>query len=121
MREPNPTMGYGLGLFVQDLGPGCGTVYQHNGSPPHGYGTLMYSSPDGTKTLTASVTWIDDATRGPGQGLPEAHRHPRQAGVLLTRGSPGRMTEGAHHDRRYGRHGKGRLVPEGVRAVAAFR
>ncbi|MFI6318880.1 serine hydrolase domain-containing protein [Nonomuraea sp. NPDC050556] len=65
MREPNPKMGYGLGLFVQDLGPGCGTVYQHNGSPPHGYGTLMYSSPDGTRTLTASVTWVDDATRGP--------------------------------------------------------
>ncbi|MDP4504041.1 hypothetical protein [Nonomuraea turcica] len=24
-------MGYGLGLFVQNLGSGCGTVYQHNG------------------------------------------------------------------------------------------
>ncbi|GAA2296512.1 serine hydrolase domain-containing protein [Nonomuraea roseoviolacea subsp. roseoviolacea] len=67
MRTPYPggKLGYGLGLFVQDLGPGCGVVYQHNGSPPHGYGTLMYSSPDGGKTLTASVTWVDEVTRGP--------------------------------------------------------
>ncbi|MEV0199127.1 serine hydrolase domain-containing protein [Nonomuraea sp. NPDC050691] len=67
MRKPYPggELGYGFGLFVQDLGPDCGTVYQHNGSPPHGYGALMYSSPDGRKTLTASVTWVDEATRGP--------------------------------------------------------
>ncbi|MFG3437728.1 serine hydrolase domain-containing protein [Nonomuraea sp. NPDC047897] len=65
MRKPHQKMGYGLGLFVQDLGPDCGTVYQHNGSPPHGYGAFMYSSPDGKKTLTASVTWVDEATRGP--------------------------------------------------------
>ncbi|RJL31902.1 serine hydrolase domain-containing protein [Bailinhaonella thermotolerans] len=62
---PLPQQGYGLGIWAQDLGPGCGTVYQHNGSPPHGYGALMYSSPDGSKTLTASVTWVDSATRGP--------------------------------------------------------
>ncbi|MFF4197477.1 serine hydrolase domain-containing protein [Nonomuraea sp. NPDC001831] len=60
-----PNQDYGLGIWAQDLGPGCGTVYQHNGSPPHGYGALMYSSPDGSKTLTASVTWLDSATRGP--------------------------------------------------------
>ncbi|MEV1169901.1 serine hydrolase domain-containing protein [Nonomuraea sp. NPDC049784] len=65
MRKPYGKYNYGFGLFVQDLGPNCGTVYQHNGSPPHGYGALMYSSPDGTKTLTASVTWVDEATRGP--------------------------------------------------------
>ncbi|MEQ4724876.1 serine hydrolase domain-containing protein [Nonomuraea sp. B19D2] len=65
MRKPYGKYNYGFGLFVQDLGPGCGTVYQHNGSPPHGYGALMYSSPDGSKTLTASVTWVDEATRGP--------------------------------------------------------
>ncbi|MEU7901172.1 serine hydrolase domain-containing protein [Nonomuraea sp. NPDC049152] len=65
MREPHPKMGYGLGLFVQDLGSNCGTVYQHNGSPPHGYGALMYSSPDGSTTMTGSVTWVDEATRGP--------------------------------------------------------
>lgn len=65
MRTPHPKMGYGLGVFVQDLGPGCGTVYQHNGSPPHGYGALMYSSPDGKTTVTGSVTWVDEASRGP--------------------------------------------------------
>ncbi|MEU1720380.1 serine hydrolase domain-containing protein [Nonomuraea sp. NPDC005692] len=62
---PLPGQDYGLGIWAQDLGSGCGTVYQHNGSPPHGYGALMYSSPDGSKTLTASVTWQDSATRGP--------------------------------------------------------
>ncbi|MFI6478552.1 serine hydrolase domain-containing protein [Nonomuraea sp. NPDC050663] len=68
MRKPYGKLGYGLGLFVQDLGPGCGTVYQHNGSPPHGYGALMYSSPDGKKTLTASVTWVDESpARGAAQ------------------------------------------------------
>ncbi|MFC4120024.1 serine hydrolase domain-containing protein [Nonomuraea zeae] len=65
MREPSGKLSYGLGVFAQDLGQGCGTVYQHNGSPPHGYGTLMYSSPDGKTTLTGSVTWVDSATRGP--------------------------------------------------------
>ncbi|GAA0918302.1 serine hydrolase domain-containing protein [Nonomuraea longicatena] len=65
MRKPHGKLKYGLGVFAQDLGPGCGTVYQHNGSPPHGYGALMYSSPDGKTTLTGSVTWVDSATRGP--------------------------------------------------------
>ncbi|MFC3450298.1 serine hydrolase domain-containing protein [Amycolatopsis speibonae] len=47
---------YGLGQFVQDLGPGCvGTVISHNGSN-NGYAALMYSTPDGSKTMTASVT-----------------------------------------------------------------
>nr|WP_236714826.1 serine hydrolase domain-containing protein [Nonomuraea pusilla] len=66
MREPhpksNPLYGrYGLGMFVQDLGPGCGTVLNHNGSPPAGYAALMYSTPDGGKTLTASLTAGDAA------------------------------------------------------------
>ncbi|MFC3982434.1 serine hydrolase domain-containing protein [Streptosporangium jomthongense] len=62
MRKPYGDLGYGLGLWVQDLGPGCGgIVYQHNGSPPAGYGALMYSSPDGRKTLTASLTTGDAA------------------------------------------------------------
>ncbi|MEV0422285.1 serine hydrolase domain-containing protein [Streptosporangium canum] len=62
MRKPYGKLGYGFGLFVQDLGPNCGgTVFQHNGSPPEGYGALMYSSPDGKKTLTASLTTGDAA------------------------------------------------------------
>ncbi|MEV4221773.1 serine hydrolase domain-containing protein [Nonomuraea sp. NPDC049725] len=61
MREPHaksdPLYGrYGLGVFVKDLGPGCGTVVNHNGSPPAGYAALMYSSPDGGRTVTAALT-----------------------------------------------------------------
>ncbi|MFI9816218.1 serine hydrolase domain-containing protein [Saccharothrix variisporea] len=66
MRKPDPTLGYGLGIFVQDLG--CGTVLHHNGSPPGGYGSLMYSSPDGKRTLTAGVT-AGDADVNPGAAL----------------------------------------------------
>ncbi|MBP2320562.1 D-alanyl-D-alanine carboxypeptidase [Kibdelosporangium banguiense] len=61
MRTPHPKSGdyrYGLGLFVQDLSCGV-TVLQHNGGV-QGYGTLMYSTPDGSKTLTASVNYVDD-------------------------------------------------------------
>ncbi|PZG22538.1 serine hydrolase domain-containing protein [Nonomuraea aridisoli] len=61
MREPHGRLGYGLGLFVQDLGPDCGgTVFHHNGSTL-GYGALMYGTPDGGKTLTASLTTGDAA------------------------------------------------------------
>jgi D-alanyl-D-alanine carboxypeptidase len=61
MRKPHGKLGYGLGLFVQDLGPNCGgTIFHHNGSTL-GYGALMYSTPDGSKTLTASLTSGDAA------------------------------------------------------------
>ncbi|MGM1064607.1 serine hydrolase domain-containing protein [Saccharothrix sp. Mg75] len=61
MREPHPATGYGLGLFVLDLGPGCGgAVLNHNGGV-QGYATLMYRSVDGSRTLTASLTYVDDA------------------------------------------------------------
>ncbi|ONI92316.1 alkaline D-peptidase [Saccharothrix sp. ALI-22-I] len=62
MRKPHGKLGYGLGLWVQDLGPNCGgTIFQHNGGPPGGYGALMYSTPDGSKTLTGSLTTGDAA------------------------------------------------------------
>ncbi|MET8336045.1 serine hydrolase domain-containing protein [Streptosporangium canum] len=66
MRKPHPKSDplygrYGLGMFVQDLGPACGTVLNHNGNPPGGYAALMYSTPDGSKTLTASLTAGDAA------------------------------------------------------------
>lgn len=70
MRTPYPEVGYGLGLFVQDgtapsspfPKPSCGvTVVHHNGSV-QGFGTLMYSTPDGRTTLTASLNYVDDAT-----------------------------------------------------------
>lgn len=63
MCEPHPTpipnMGYGLGVFVQDTGPG-GTVVTHNGGAA-GHAALMYSTPDGRKTLTATLNYVDDA------------------------------------------------------------
>lgn len=63
MRTPHPKIGYGLGLFVQDgvspspfpqPAPGV-TLLTHNGGF-WGWGALMYSTPDGKTTLTASVT-----------------------------------------------------------------
>ncbi|RVX41159.1 D-alanyl-D-alanine carboxypeptidase [Nonomuraea polychroma] len=60
MCKPHPKVGYGLGVFVQDAGPNGGTVITHNGGIA-GYAALMYSTPDGGKTLTASLTYVDDA------------------------------------------------------------
>ncbi|MBH1937492.1 beta-lactamase family protein [Streptomyces sp. AV19] len=57
MRRPYPKSGYGLGLFVQDTECG-GTVLTHNGGF-FGWGALMFSSPDGSTTLTASLTTGD--------------------------------------------------------------
>ncbi len=54
MRVADPTMGYGLGVFVEEL-DGGGTVLHHNGGF-WGWGAMMYSTPDGTKTLTGSLT-----------------------------------------------------------------
>ncbi len=55
-----PTMGYGLGVFVRDLGAEGGIVITHNGGHA-GYATLMYSTPDGAKTMTAALTCVDDS------------------------------------------------------------
>lgn len=75
MRKPHPKSGdhrYGLGLFVQDTGPNCvGTILHHNGSAPGGYGALMYSTPDGSKTLTASIT-TGNAPIDPEKEFPKA-------------------------------------------------
>ncbi|MEU9036155.1 serine hydrolase domain-containing protein [Streptomyces sp. NPDC048352] len=56
MRTPHPKFGYGLGLIVQESEHG--TLYTHNGGF-WGWGALMYSSPDGGTTLTASLTTGD--------------------------------------------------------------
>ncbi|MFG2712121.1 serine hydrolase domain-containing protein [Streptomyces goshikiensis] len=60
MCAPHPKAGYGLGVFVQDAGPNGGTVITHNGGIA-GHGALMYSTPDGSKTLTAALNYVDDA------------------------------------------------------------
>ncbi|MGC4940139.1 serine hydrolase domain-containing protein [Kribbella sp. DT2] len=70
MRTGVGPIDYGLGIFVQDLGAG-GTVLHHNGSTPGGFGALMYSSPDGTRTMTASIT-MGDADVDPAQVFPAA-------------------------------------------------
>ncbi|MFF9865319.1 serine hydrolase domain-containing protein [Streptomyces sp. NPDC013953] len=72
MCTPHGPLGYGLGLFVQDLGPDCGgTVHHHNGGAPGGYGALMYSTPDGRRTLTAGLT-TGDAAVNPAEVFPAA-------------------------------------------------
>ncbi|MEU9418178.1 serine hydrolase domain-containing protein [Streptomyces sp. NPDC048272] len=59
MCTPHPKVGYGLGVFVQDTGDG-GTVITHNGGMA-GHAALMYSTPDGSRTLTAALNYVDDA------------------------------------------------------------
>ncbi|MBV2152455.1 serine hydrolase [Kitasatospora sp. SUK 42] len=71
MRKPHGMLGYGLGLFVQDLGPEGGTIVHHNGGAPGGYGALMISSFDGTRTLTAGLT-TGDTDSDPAQEFPKA-------------------------------------------------
>ena len=71
MRTTTGPIDYGLGLFVQDLGPGHGTVHHHNGGAPGGYGALMYSTPDGTRILTAGIT-MGDADLDPAEIFPAA-------------------------------------------------
>ncbi|GGX33694.1 serine hydrolase domain-containing protein [Streptomyces noursei] len=58
MRTPEATVGYGLGVFAQETD--SGTVFHHNGAVM-GSAALMYSTADGTTTLTAGLTWVDDA------------------------------------------------------------
>lgn len=70
MRTPHGPIGYGLGVFVQELANGD-TIYHHNGGAPGGYGALMYSNPDGTKTMTAGIT-MGDAAVDPAEVFPAA-------------------------------------------------
>ncbi|MGG2459817.1 serine hydrolase domain-containing protein [Streptomyces sp. RGM 3693] len=60
MRTPEAKIGYGLGVFAQDAGPDCGTLFHHNGAQG-GSVALMYSTPDGSKTLIAGLNCVDDA------------------------------------------------------------
>ncbi|MER8232317.1 serine hydrolase domain-containing protein [Streptomyces sp. NPDC094049] len=60
MCDAHPKAGYGLGLMVQDAGGNGGTVITHNGGIA-GHAALMYSTPDGSTTMTAAVNYVDDA------------------------------------------------------------
>ncbi|WP_344483962.1 serine hydrolase domain-containing protein, partial [Nonomuraea monospora] len=59
MCTPEAKVGYGLGVFVQDT-PGGGKVITHNGGIA-GHAALLYSTPDGATTLTATLNYVDDA------------------------------------------------------------
>ncbi|MEV4183730.1 serine hydrolase domain-containing protein [Streptosporangium canum] len=70
MCTPHPKVGYGLGVFVQ--GTDCGgTVITHNGGMA-GHAALMYSTPDGSKTLTAALNYVDDAALSMGEAFQKA-------------------------------------------------
>jgi D-alanyl-D-alanine carboxypeptidase len=59
MRKPHPKGNYGLGLYVQDAGPNCGGVIFKGMGGFHGYGTIMASTPDGSRTFELSLTYGD--------------------------------------------------------------
>lgn len=63
MCAPHPTgipnMEYGLGVFVVTTDDGD-ILISHNGAAV-GHAALMYSTPDGMKTLTAALNCVDDA------------------------------------------------------------
>ncbi|MFI6295781.1 serine hydrolase domain-containing protein [Nonomuraea sp. NPDC050790] len=65
-----PNMGYGLGVFVVNTDDG-GTVITHNGGMA-GHGALMYSTPGGGRTLTASLNYVDDAALSMGEAFQSA-------------------------------------------------
>ncbi|WP_223167122.1 serine hydrolase domain-containing protein [Nonomuraea sp. SYSU D8015] len=67
MCTPEAKAGYGLGVFVQDV-PGGGKVITHNGGIT-GHAGLMYSTPDGGRTLTASLNYVDDAALSMGEAF----------------------------------------------------
>ncbi|MBO4269585.1 serine hydrolase domain-containing protein [Microbispora triticiradicis] len=71
MCTPEPKVGYGLGVFVQDAGENSGTVITHNGGIA-GHAALMYSTPDGSRTLTAALNYVDDAALSLGEAFQKA-------------------------------------------------
>ena len=56
---PIPGAGYGLGVFVEDLGA-RGTVVTHHGGAA-GHGALMAITPDGRRVMTGTMNYVDDA------------------------------------------------------------
>ncbi|GII85042.1 hypothetical protein Ssi03_30320 [Sphaerisporangium siamense] len=70
MCTPESKAGYGLGVFVQPT-PAGGTVITHNGGMA-GHAALMYSTPDGGRTLTAALNYVDDAAMSVGAAFQRA-------------------------------------------------
>jgi D-alanyl-D-alanine carboxypeptidase len=92
MRTPHGKFGLGLGLWVQDLGPDGGTIVHHNGGAPEGYGALMISTPDGGKTLTASLTTGTSTPADPNHATALSSRGIR---AFPPRGTSGRRCRGS--------------------------
>ncbi|MFF8227643.1 serine hydrolase domain-containing protein [Streptomyces caelestis] len=89
MREPHPKAGYGLGVFVQDVGENGGTVITHNGGMA-GHAALMYSTPDGSTTLTAALNYVDDAALSMAEAFQKATQ--RLVKEVFGRGVPSRVS-----------------------------
>ncbi|MFJ4797093.1 serine hydrolase domain-containing protein [Kitasatospora purpeofusca] len=53
VASTDPDMGYGLGVFRLDLGPGCEAAWGHDGSLA-GWGTLLLGSRDGKRQFALS-------------------------------------------------------------------
>ncbi|MFJ6695431.1 serine hydrolase domain-containing protein [Streptomyces sp. NPDC091272] len=70
MLTPESKVGYGLGVFVQDAGDGS-KVITHNGGHG-GHAALMFSTPDGSRTLTAALNYVDDAELSLGAAFQQA-------------------------------------------------
>ncbi|MFI6323341.1 serine hydrolase domain-containing protein [Nonomuraea sp. NPDC050556] len=70
MFTPEAKVGYGLGVFVQPTECG-GTVITHNGGIA-GHAALMYSTRDGSRTLTAALNYVDDAGLSLGAAFQQA-------------------------------------------------
>ncbi|GAP50734.1 alkaline D-peptidase [Streptomyces azureus] len=92
MRKPHPKAGYGLGVFVQDVGENGGTVITHNGGTA-GHAALMYSTPDGSKTLTAALNYVDDAALSMAEAFQKATQ--RLVKEVFGRGQAERPDEAA--------------------------
>ncbi|MET1072723.1 MAG: serine hydrolase domain-containing protein [Umezawaea sp.] len=60
MLKPHPVSDYGLGVFTLPADSNCSgtTLINHNGGV-QGYATAMYSTLDGSRTLEASLTYVD--------------------------------------------------------------
>lgn len=71
MRTPEEKVGYGLGVFVQETDGR--TLFHHNGGIA-GSAALMYATADGGSTLTASLTYVDDAGLSLAQTFQETTR-----------------------------------------------
>lgn len=96
MRTPHPESGYGLGLFAQETDDG-GTIYHHNGGF-FGWATLMYATPDGGTTLTASLTSGDAELDFPAVAAAFHAAQQRLVGEVFEGGRTGRPEPaGARH------------------------